>query len=642
MGNSSKASSSLDTTRRRGRKKKGRPSLLDLQKRSLRLQKQQEQQQESLKRKRRNPNPSPSSSNPYVRFPNSASAARRSTRRNPNPSTSDQDEEEEEEEEEEDDENISRKEKKLRHVLDAAANSPDRTEREANCDAKATDGDAEPSQPGPTTPLPDKKLLKFVLDRLQKKDSYGVFSEPVDPEELPDYFDIIENPMDFGTVRKKLDKGEYATLEQFENDVFLICSNAMVYNASDTVYYRQARTIQELAKKDFMNLRTESENSEQEPKPAPRRGRPPMKKPGRSPAAERVASDHTPDVGPSNVGTSGRAPAFLGHDLQHKQPDKAAIVDPMKNLFGLRIFENNWSSEHRSERNDDFSGFGFKGGWSKWGKKLTDIDDSRRNTYDHPIPSDSTQEPPIFSVFDRERKVLVPLGIQQPHSYSRSLARFAAKLGPTAWKIVEKRIERVLPPGTKFGRGWIGENEAPQESQPSQITASPASSSPQPNTPTASCSTPPPQVPSNSQPNPSAPTTTVSGTVAPATAVGVSQKMQPNSQFQLNGFRTSVLGNMSSQVKNDVGNIGAVLGGMNHGHGYRGVSNCSQLEMEGLKFGGSNGTLPLVSSGGANRIGVAPPDLNVGFQSPGPGSPRSTGVVVDKQQQQQPDLALQL
>lgn len=81
-----------------------------------------------------------------------------------------------------------------------------------------------------------------------------------------------------------------------------------------------------------------------------------MKKPGRPPAAERAAPDPSPDVGPSNAGTSGRAPTFSGPDLTHKQSDKAAIVDPTKNLFGLRILENNWSSEHRSERNDDFSG----------------------------------------------------------------------------------------------------------------------------------------------------------------------------------------------------------------------------------------------------------------------------------------------
>lgn len=116
--------------------------------------------------------------------------------------------------------------------------------------------------------------------------------------------------------------------------------------------------------------------------------------------------------------------------------------------------------------------------------------------------------------------------------------------------------------------------------------------------------------------------------------------MQPNPQFQLNGFHASLLGSMSSQVKNGVGNIGAVLGSMNQGQGYGGINGRGQMELEGLKFGGGNGTLPLGSSGGANRS-VAPPDLNVGFQSPGPGSPRSTGVVVDKHQQQ-PDLALQL
>ena len=34
--------------------------------------------------------------------------------------------------------------------------------------------------------------------------------------QLPDYHDVIEHPMDFGTVRKKLTGGAYASLEQFE------------------------------------------------------------------------------------------------------------------------------------------------------------------------------------------------------------------------------------------------------------------------------------------------------------------------------------------------------------------------------------------------------------------------------------------
>lgn len=34
--------------------------------------------------------------------------------------------------------------------------------------------------------------------------------------QLPDYHEIIENPMDFETVRKKLDGGAYTNLELFE------------------------------------------------------------------------------------------------------------------------------------------------------------------------------------------------------------------------------------------------------------------------------------------------------------------------------------------------------------------------------------------------------------------------------------------
>ncbi|EPS68947.1 hypothetical protein M569_05821, partial [Genlisea aurea] len=86
---------------------------------------------------------------------------------------------------------------------------------------KATDALQEGSSPlkesGPTTiPLPDKKLLVFILDRLQKKDTHGVFSEPVDVDELPDYFEVVKHPMDFGTIRKKLDSGAYMNLEQLE------------------------------------------------------------------------------------------------------------------------------------------------------------------------------------------------------------------------------------------------------------------------------------------------------------------------------------------------------------------------------------------------------------------------------------------
>ncbi|GAB4853019.1 hypothetical protein Ancab_017208 [Ancistrocladus abbreviatus] len=39
------------------------------------------------------------------------------------------------------------------------------------------------------------------------------------------------------------------------------------------------------------------------------------------------------------------------------------------------------------------------------------------------------------------------VGFHTKYGYARSLARFAAKLGPVAWRVASKKIERCLPPG---------------------------------------------------------------------------------------------------------------------------------------------------------------------------------------------------
>lgn len=51
------------------------------------------------------------------------------------------------------------------------------------------------------------------------------------------------------------------------------------------------------------------------------------------------------------------------------------------------------------------------------------------------------------------------MGLHAEYSYARSLARFAATLGPVAWKVASQRIQQALPDGYKFGRGWVGEYE---------------------------------------------------------------------------------------------------------------------------------------------------------------------------------------
>ncbi|KZV43063.1 hypothetical protein F511_04455 [Dorcoceras hygrometricum] len=115
-------------------------------------------------------------------------------------------------------------------------------------------------QYGKSSTMPAKHILELVLDTLQRRDSYEIFAEPVDPDEVEDYYEIIKEPMDFGTMRAKLHEGMYHNLEQFEHDAFLIPENAMHFNSSATMYFRQASAIHELAKKVFHVLKTDPEN----------------------------------------------------------------------------------------------------------------------------------------------------------------------------------------------------------------------------------------------------------------------------------------------------------------------------------------------------------------------------------------------
>ncbi|XP_070847796.1 bromodomain-containing protein 1 isoform X1 [Chaetodon trifascialis] len=83
-------------------------------------------------------------------------------------------------------------------------------------------------------------LLRALLDQLQTKDQARIFTQPVDVNEVPDYLDHIKHPMDFSTMRQRIDAQSYNNFEQFENDFNLIIDNCMKYNSKDTYFYRAA------------------------------------------------------------------------------------------------------------------------------------------------------------------------------------------------------------------------------------------------------------------------------------------------------------------------------------------------------------------------------------------------------------------
>ncbi|XP_028855039.1 bromodomain and PHD finger-containing protein 3 isoform X2 [Denticeps clupeoides] len=93
---------------------------------------------------------------------------------------------------------------------------------------------------------PATVLLRSTLEQLQEKDSAGIFTMPVNLKEVPDYLEFVSQPMDFFTMRKKLESQAYRTVSDLESDFNLMVSNCLRYNDSDTVFHHAALQLQEV------------------------------------------------------------------------------------------------------------------------------------------------------------------------------------------------------------------------------------------------------------------------------------------------------------------------------------------------------------------------------------------------------------
>ncbi|XP_034445601.1 bromodomain and PHD finger-containing protein 3 isoform X1 [Hippoglossus hippoglossus] len=89
-------------------------------------------------------------------------------------------------------------------------------------------------------------LLRSTMDQLQEKDTAQIFAEPVDIKEVPDYLEFISQPIDFSTMRLKLDSHIYRSVADLEADFNLMVSNCLLYNSKETFFHRAALRLRDL------------------------------------------------------------------------------------------------------------------------------------------------------------------------------------------------------------------------------------------------------------------------------------------------------------------------------------------------------------------------------------------------------------
>ena len=88
-------------------------------------------------------------------------------------------------------------------------------------------------------------MTAFLLKLKMHKASWP-FRMPVNPvsQAVPNYHEVVREPMDLKTIDNKIKGRLYKDLKEFDRDIRLIIANSYAFNSQDTVYYSLTKEFQ--------------------------------------------------------------------------------------------------------------------------------------------------------------------------------------------------------------------------------------------------------------------------------------------------------------------------------------------------------------------------------------------------------------
>ncbi|CDM36485.1 hypothetical protein DTO013E5_6909 [Penicillium roqueforti] len=129
--------------------------------------------------------------------------------------------------------------------------------------------------PGPTrtgggpglTKMQHKFILKS-LTSLKRMHDARFYKEPVDAIKLniPQYHTIITQPMDLGTMERKLKNNQYSSPQAVADDFALMVNNTTVFNGADHLVTQEGIKLKATFEKQMTNLPKPEEVEERKPK----------------------------------------------------------------------------------------------------------------------------------------------------------------------------------------------------------------------------------------------------------------------------------------------------------------------------------------------------------------------------------------
>ncbi|KAL1457886.1 hypothetical protein WDU94_008068 [Cyamophila willieti] len=160
----------------------------------------------------------------------------------------------EDEEAEEEEEVRSRKKSKRRKRTDDDDEEPSTSKKRK----KEKERDREKDQARLKKTL--KKIMRVVV---KYTDSDGrVLSEPFiklpSRKELPDYYEVIDRPMDIKKIMGRIEDGKYSSVDELQKDFKTLCRNAQLYNEELSLIYEDSVVLDSV----FIKARQRVESGE--------------------------------------------------------------------------------------------------------------------------------------------------------------------------------------------------------------------------------------------------------------------------------------------------------------------------------------------------------------------------------------------
>lgn len=110
----------------------------------------------------------------------------------------------------------------------------------------------------PANPVMKKKLMtihKFLLDfTIENRQPMEPFLVLPSKKLYPDYYQIIQHPIDMNTIEKNIENDRYGTVDDIVGDYRLMFSNCRKYNEENSMIYDDANRLEKVLNSKLKEL----------------------------------------------------------------------------------------------------------------------------------------------------------------------------------------------------------------------------------------------------------------------------------------------------------------------------------------------------------------------------------------------------